>query len=394
MINRLKKLLVAIILSIVFIPSVYAEHAWDTSDIKIENIEIENNNIVSFDISFKVPGDLGLATGWIGIQTEEFSYDTPSNYGNYGDFTNFGNINTTYHFNNINDVKNNTNFINQYGIVGFAPDGTTGFPCFGGITDISQSPRVSNLPIREQKTYNIYMWTNYSGNFYPDAYLGKIVVDGNGKIYVYDSIDRDGTVVASKVTFNVNGGSEIDFQLVNNGEKVLKPDNPSKENCVFDNWYKDETLTTLFDFDNEIINEDTIIYAKWKELGDYKFLKGENQIYTIGESDSLLFEVDANYSLFENGGKVYIDENEINTYTSEAGSTIVKLNKAYLNSLNVGNHTIKIVFNNNRKAQTTFKVVKSNNPKTKDNIIIYLMMFIISILGFIITLEKRKKLEE
>ena len=385
MIKRIKKLLLALVLSIIFIPSVHAEHAWDTSDIKIENLTIENDNIVSFDISFKVPGELGYATGWIGIQTEEFSYDTPSNYGNYGDFTNFGNINTTYHFLDLNAVKNNTDFINQYGIIGFAPDSTTGFPCFGGITDISQSPSVSNLPIREQKTYNIYMWTNYSGSFYPDAYLGKIVVDGNGKIDIYDSVDRDGIVVASKVTFNTNGGNEVDFQLINNGEKAIKPENPSKENATFVNWYKDEALTTVFDFDNEVINEDTIIYAKWQDLGDYAFIKGENQTYTKDVDNTLDFEVDADYSLFENDGKVYIDGNLINSYTSESGSTIVKINKEYMNNLSEGNHTIKIVFNNNRKAETTFKVVKSSNPKTSDNIMLYIIMLGLSFAGFIIT---------
>lgn len=391
MISKLKKFLIVIVLSIAIIPTVHAEHAWDSSDIKIENIKIEENNIVGFDISFKLPINKMAATGWIGIQTEEFSYDTPSIAGDYGDFTDWGNINTTYHFSDINAVKNNIDFMNQYGIIGFAPDSNEGFPCFYNIIDIKQTVTISNVPIFEQKTYSVYMWTN-NGSFYPDAYLGKIELDGTGNIEVFDSTDTDGVVVAKKVTFNTNGGSEINPQIVNTGKKAVRPDtNPTRDNYVFDNWYADELLTTLFDFDNTVINEDTEIYAKWNELGDYEFISGENQTYVIGASNPLVFEIGADYSLFENGGKVYVDDNLINSYTSKSGSTIIKLGKTYMDSLSVGSHKIKIVFNNNRKAVTTFKVSKVDNPNTGDNIVTNIVLLMLSLIGFVSVIIYTKK---
>jgi len=41
---------------------------------------------------------------------------------------------------------------------------------------------------------------------------------------------------------------------------------PVKENYVFGGWYKDSNLTEEFDFENEIVNTNITIYAKWDSL--------------------------------------------------------------------------------------------------------------------------------
>ena len=68
------------------------------------------------------------------------------------------------------------------------------------------------------------------------------------------------------VTFNTNGGTEISSIKAVKGNKITKPADPTKTDYIFDNWYTDNTYTTLFDFDNMIITEDTAIYAKWNDL--------------------------------------------------------------------------------------------------------------------------------
>lgn len=68
------------------------------------------------------------------------------------------------------------------------------------------------------------------------------------------------------VEFNVNGGSGITSQKVKEGEKATKPDDPTKDGYNFLGWFKDENLTTAFNF-NSIITQDIILYAKW---GDNK----------------------------------------------------------------------------------------------------------------------------
>ena len=101
--------------------------------------------------------------------------------------------------------------------------------------------------------------------------------------------------------------------------------------------------------------------------GDYEFIGNtENQEYTISKDDSLTFRIDADYSLFENGGKVYVDDKEITQYTSKSGSTIIVLNKNFLDSLSEGKHILKVVFKDGKFATTRFTVVKQKSKKDPD----------------------------
>ena len=67
------------------------------------------------------------------------------------------------------------------------------------------------------------------------------------------------------VTFNTNGGSAVASQTITAGGKVAKPTDPTKDGYTFDGWYKEAALATAFDFENDTINDNTIIYAKWTE---------------------------------------------------------------------------------------------------------------------------------
>ena len=149
---------------------------------------------------------------------------------------------------------------------------------------------------------------------------------------------------------------------------------------------------------------------------EYKFTEGANQTYTIDESKDAMFRIDADYSLFTN--KVYVDDNllDIENYESKEGSTIVTLKDSYLKSLSIGEHTLKVVFSDGITSKTKFIIkekeqneiknnivsiideTKSNgnslNPKTGDNITMYITLFIISLLGItasIITNNKKKR---
>jgi uncharacterized repeat protein (TIGR02543 family) len=65
------------------------------------------------------------------------------------------------------------------------------------------------------------------------------------------------------VTFNMDGGSAIPDQTVEEGKQVTKPANPTKSGHTFANWYRDVTKTTLWNFDTDVVVKDTTIYAKW-----------------------------------------------------------------------------------------------------------------------------------
>ncbi|MBQ9900238.1 MAG: InlB B-repeat-containing protein, partial [Acholeplasmatales bacterium] len=69
------------------------------------------------------------------------------------------------------------------------------------------------------------------------------------------------------VSFDTDGGSNIMPQSIKNGNKVTRPDDPTKTGVLghtytFAGWYKDRSYTEEFDF-NLPITVETTIYAKW-----------------------------------------------------------------------------------------------------------------------------------
>ena len=65
------------------------------------------------------------------------------------------------------------------------------------------------------------------------------------------------------ITFDSNGGSPVPSQKLLFGERVTRPADPYKDNCVFSGWYKDNETLKLYDF-NYIPNDDMTLYAKWE----------------------------------------------------------------------------------------------------------------------------------
>ena len=102
----------------------------------------------------------------------------------------------------------------------------------------------------------------------------------------------------------------------------------------------------------------------------YKTIEGSKQDYNINSGKSLVFRFDADYSLFKNGGKVYIDNAVLDSknYTSKSGSTVISLNSDYAKTLAVGNHTIKVEYNNGESSSDSFavlnKTINSNTTNT------------------------------
>ena len=165
-------------------------------------------------------------------------------------------------------------------------------------------------------------------------------------------------------------------------------------------------LETRYDYYTRCKYEFTFQYVK-EEVSpkEYKFTEGANQIYTIDESKNAIFRIDADFSLFD--GKVYIDGTLIDAknYKAESGSTVITLNKEYVDTLSIGEHTIKVEFSDGGLATTKFEVKAKQvntekteditNPQTGDNIRTYIILSIISVLGIAATvvINNKKKRE-
>lgn len=68
------------------------------------------------------------------------------------------------------------------------------------------------------------------------------------------------------VTFTMNGhGDAPAEQDIKHGEKATKPADPFESGWIFGGWYKENTCTNAWDFDNDVVTEDTELFAKWTE---------------------------------------------------------------------------------------------------------------------------------
>ncbi len=254
-----------------------------------------------------------------------------------------------------------------------------------------------------------------------DNTSSKGVIDlTNGKEYVIDFSKTDELTEGLKLFAdleetlyykNVNGSliatdniNEAIIKIVGNkaeNKAILTAVNfGTKKSDIFKGLYTKYTGSKL-QFDSsvgDIIDETrTDYYTKcsyeftFKYVSDeeYKFIEGADQTYTINKSNGAMFRINADYSLFEDGGKVYVDDIllDINNYTSKSGSTIITLNDTYLKTLSIGEHILKVTFKDGKEVSTKFVIANDNNsfenPNTGDNIVVNLLIGVMSLLGLV-----------
>jgi len=115
-----------------------------------------------------------------------------------------------------------------------------------------------------------------------------------------------------------------------------------------------------------------VYYLTFNELIENYFLNNtDNQKYIYSDSNPLVFEIDISSSAIAeisidgkllNGKGLIVDQNFIDT-------TKITLSDEFVKSLSFGLHTIKFVFNNGSEAETTFTILDSSKTDDEDNII-------------------------
>ena len=133
------------------------------------------------------------------------------------------------------------------------------------------------------------------------------------------------------------------------------------------------------------------------EVMVFDTLEGAGQTFDKENAVDLTFRFDIYYLLFRKYGKIYVDDELVSeeNYNTKKGSTVVTLDQEYLNTLDKGEHTIKIALGKNKTfgmATANFTVTEKDtiSPATGDSIVLYIALFTIATLGIAIILKKQK----
>lgn len=148
--------------------------------------------------------------------------------------------------------EDSDNIVNTYTII---------FNTNGGSAVASQTVNsgskamIPTAPTREGYTF-VGWYTNANCT---TAYNFNTLVTNN--IILYAKWEQN----VYTISFETNGGTEIQNQAVYSFGNVIKPEDPTKEGFVFSGWYTDSRLTEEYDFTNVVTNNLTL-YASWDAI--------------------------------------------------------------------------------------------------------------------------------
>ncbi len=147
-------------------------------------------------------------------------------------------------------------------------NGGSGAPSTQSYTGTSTSNHTftisDKVPTRDR--YNFVEWnTNSSGTGTSYSPGSKISVGYSSSLTLYAIWEIQSYIVS----FDSKGGSLIESQVIEVGNKIVPPDDPELYGYIFAGWFTDDgTFLNEFDFNSEINNSITL-HAKW--TGDLKF---------------------------------------------------------------------------------------------------------------------------
>jgi len=110
-------------------------------------------------------------------------------------------------------------------------------------------------PTKEGFTFN--GWYTDEGCTVAYDWSAPVVQDGTLYAKWVEYVQSEHTV-----SFVTNGGSSVDDLNVVEGQKAIKPTDPTKDGHTFAGWYKDSALAQAYDW-NSTVTGDLTLYAKW-----------------------------------------------------------------------------------------------------------------------------------
>ncbi|MDD2493408.1 MAG: InlB B-repeat-containing protein [Bacilli bacterium] len=146
---------------------------------------------------------------------------------------------------------------------------------------------LSNIEIIVHRTDNTSYKKAITKSMLSSDALEKLKKPGVHNIYVrYEGkLDLMTIVLLEKypditITFETNGGSEIQDQVITKNSKVSRPSNPIKEGYVFGGWFTDVEMKNEFSF-TTTVTESLTLYAKWGSRENVVTFNGGSQVFTF-----------------------------------------------------------------------------------------------------------------
>ncbi len=173
---------------------------------------------------------------------------------------------------------------------------------------VNKGEEIENLYYIELPTKEYYNFTGwyyfYNGDFIQWPYWNIVEDD----ITLYAKWRK----VRASVNFNSNGGSLLNTIYPEMGDKIIKPNDPTKNLYRFIAWYKDETFLEEWDFDTDTVEESSIrLYAKWEKqcvVVEFESNGGSNVEAVVVDKNSLVPKPDDPSKYFHRLDAWYKDE--------------------------------------------------------------------------------------
>ncbi|MDE5539029.1 MAG: InlB B-repeat-containing protein, partial [Bacilli bacterium] len=219
----------------------------------------------------------GLSTNnTSGNTTNSSTITKPSNSGSSSNTTNKGNTSSG----NVTQVTNvNINYVNTCNTANCLNTCTTS-NCLNNVYntvnfDTQGGSYVSRQIVKSGDTAN-YVISYRDGYSFVGWYLNGSKYDFNTPVTQpitlvakWEKIKNNNQTPAVKsyiVNFQSNGGTPVSFQVINEGNRVVVPSNPTRNCYTFVGWYVNSSLTEKYDFTNGV-TKDMTLYAKWVDNG-------------------------------------------------------------------------------------------------------------------------------
>jgi uncharacterized repeat protein (TIGR02543 family) len=120
-----------------------------------------------------------------------------------------------------------------------------------------------------------------------------VTVEYEGKTDTFNVTVIEELATQHTVSFDPDNGTPVTTVMVNNGEQVTPPADPSKDNFIFSGWYSGDTL---FDF-NSAITGDLTLKARWTAITESTIISIPTIESTRGRTISVPIRIENNPGL-------------------------------------------------------------------------------------------------